>query len=65
MNIEHERNIQTEELAEAELALVTGGVGGDANALSANTNSISQGNVRVGGGGGQVYIPFVGYVTPK
>jgi hypothetical protein len=67
MNIEHERNDQTDELTEAELALVTGGevnIGGAASAMSVNSNASDQRNLG-GGGGGQVWIPFVGYITPK
>jgi hypothetical protein len=68
MNIEHGRNNKRDELTEAELALVFGGnvnISGAASALSMNSNSVDQGNLGGGGGGGQVYIPFVGYITPK
>jgi hypothetical protein len=68
MNKEYGRNNQTDELTEAELALVSGGsvnISGAASALTLNSNSVDQGNLGGGGGGGQVYIPFVGYITPK
>jgi hypothetical protein len=66
MNIEHERNNQTDELGDAELALVTGGFPGAAGmAMNVGGPPQTNGSLAGGGGGGQLYIPFVGYITPK